>query len=514
MSVLLRRVLAALATLAVVAGCSSEGGTGTEVLVVSSVEVSPPGGSVVAGQTIQLSAIPRTSSGLAVTGRPTTWASANTGIATVSASGLVTGVAVGGPVNITATVDRVSATVPVTVTPVPVASVTVTPDQAGILIGEAVQLAATPRDAGGAALQGRPVTWSSDNAAIATVTPTGSVIGVAVGTTTIRATSEGKVGTASIVVGPRPASRLGFLVQPQGGTAGLPLGPAIQVAVQDNIGQTIPGATTSISLSLSDNPGGATLGGTLTANAVQGVATFADLTLDKVASGYTLRATAAPLSPALSNPFAIAAGAASQLAITTQPAGTAQSGIPLAPQPVVQLRDAFGNSVSQAGVSVTAALVGPGALLGGTTTVTTNASGAAVFTNLVLSGASGNYTLRFTASGLTAAESGPIALGAGTATQLAITTQPSASAQSGVPFGQQPVIQLRDGNGNNVAQGGIIVTAAIASGGGALGGVVTATTSASGQAIFADLAISGPVGPYTLVFGAPGLQSVTSGPSP
>ena len=64
----------------------------------------------------------------------------------------------------------------------------------------------------------------------------------------------------------------------------------MRVAVQDDIGGTVPSATTAITLSLADNPGNATLGGTLTANAVQGIATFADLVLNRAAAGYTLRA--------------------------------------------------------------------------------------------------------------------------------------------------------------------------------------------------------------------------------
>src|SRR2546430_15926727 len=59
---------------------------------------------------------------------------------------------------------------------------------------------------------------------------------------------------------------------------------------------------------------------------------------------------------------------------------------------------------------------------------------------------------------------------AGNATRLAIVTQPSASAQSGVPFPPQPVIQLQDGSGNAVGQANVAVGVKVQSGGGALGG--------------------------------------------
>jgi hypothetical protein len=95
-------------------------------------------------------------------------------------------------------------------------------------------------------------------------------------------------------------------------------------------------------------------------------------------------------------------------------------------------------------------------------------------------------------------------------TQLGITTQPSASAANGAAFAQQPVIQLRDASGYAVSQSGVVVTAAIASGGGTLGGTLTATTDAFGVATFTNLAITGIVGERTLTFTAPNLTSVTS----
>ena len=83
---------------------------------------------------------------------------------------------------------------------------------------------------------------------------------------------------------------------------------------------------------------------------------------------------------------------------------------------------------------------------------------------------------------------------AGGATQLALVTPPSASAQSGSPFAQQPVVQLQDGSGNAVSQAGVDVTATIATGGGTLGGTMTVQTDGAGTATFNDLDISGLIG--------------------
>src|SRR5439155_1671740 len=133
------------------------------------------------------------------------------------------------------------------------------------------------------------------------------------------------------------------------------------------------------------------------------------------------------------------------------------------------------------------------------------------FNGLAITGAAGDYTLRFDSGSLTPATSGTITLSAGTATQLTITTQPSATAASGAAFGQQPVIQVRDVAGNPVGGAGGAVTAAIATGRGTVGGTPAAATNGSGVARFTDLSMSGTGGCRTLRFGAPGLTAATSG---
>src|SRR5207302_90028 len=235
-----------------------------------------------------------------------------------------------------------------------------------------------------------------------------------------------------------------------------------------------------------------------------GVASFTNLAITGTTGDRTLSFSATGLTPAVSGTITVSAGAATQLTLTTQPSATAQSGVAFAQQPVVQLRDGDGNAVNQAGVTITAAIATGGGTLGGTVTAATNGSGVASFTNLSISGTAGDRTLSFSATGLTPAASGTVTVGAGAATQVTLTTQPSATAQSGVAFAQQPVVQLRDGAGNAVSQVGVTVTAAIATGGGTLGGTLTATTIAGGTASFTNLSISGTTGDRTLSFSATG----------
>jgi len=244
---------------------------------------------------------------------------------------------------------------------------------------------------------------------------------------------------------------------------------------------------------------------------VAGVATFSSLTLDKAGNGYSLTAASTGLGSATSSPFNVVAGAASQIAANSLTSQSDTVGLPVGAPPSVLVRDANGNPV--AGVSVTFTVTaGGGSIVPVTATpVVTNASGVGTLTSWTLGTVAGTNTVTATATGLTGS---PITFTAtavpGVATQLAIIQQPSATEQNAAVFARQPTVQLRDAFGNSVAQGGIVVTAAIQSGGGALGGTVTATTSAGGLATFTGLSITGTVGVRTLQFTSGILTPVTS----
>src|SRR5947209_4858948 len=81
-----------------------------------------------------------------------------------------------------------------------VASVTIAPSSASLHVGDTLRLSATPWDASGNILAGRSIAWTSDSTAVASVTSSGHVRAVAAGSSTIRATSEGKTGTAPVTV--------------------------------------------------------------------------------------------------------------------------------------------------------------------------------------------------------------------------------------------------------------------------------------------------------------------------
>ncbi|HSD31080.1 MAG TPA: Ig-like domain-containing protein [Gemmatimonadales bacterium] len=317
-------------------------------------------------------------------------------------------------------------------------------------------------------------------------------------------------GTITLTSG--NATKLGITTQPsssaQSGVA-FTTQPAIQI--QDASGNPVSQSGTVITATIASGPGGATLSNATATTNASGKATFSGLAINGLVGTYTLTFSGGGFTAATSNAINLSTGPATKLTITTQPSSSAQSGVGFGQQPVIQLRDAGGNAVSQSGVQVTATFAsGPSGTLSNAS-ANTNASGAASFSGLAITGPAGDYTLSFGSGSLTPVTSNTITLSAGSATKLGITTQPSSTAQAGVAFTTQPVIQVQDVSGNPVSQNGTLITATIASGpGGATLSNPTATTNSSGTATFSGLAINGLAGSYTLTFSGGGLTPVTS----
>jgi uncharacterized protein YjdB/alpha-tubulin suppressor-like RCC1 family protein len=178
---------------------------GEVVVPVSTVTVTPASAPTTVGATTQLTAVTKDAGGATLTGRTVTWTTSDSTKATVSAAGLVTGVAVG-TATITATSEGKTGTAAVTIAQAPVATVTVAPATVTVFTNSSTQFAATTKDANGTVLLGRAVTWSTSDATKATVNGAGVVSGVALGTVTITATSETKTGTAAVTVSLEPVA--------------------------------------------------------------------------------------------------------------------------------------------------------------------------------------------------------------------------------------------------------------------------------------------------------------------
>ncbi len=172
---------------------------------VATVTVAPASPSVVVGGTQQLTATLKDASGNTLTDRTVSWTTSDATKATVSSTGLVTAVAVGSA-TITATSEGMAGPSAVTILPVPVATVAVAPAALSVGVGGTQQLTAMLKDASGNTLTGRTVSWTTSDATKATVSSTGLVTAVAVGSATITASAGGVTGASVITVAPASAS--------------------------------------------------------------------------------------------------------------------------------------------------------------------------------------------------------------------------------------------------------------------------------------------------------------------
>lgn len=193
------------------------------------------------GATRALTITPKSGTGAALStvGRTVTGTSADASKGVVTADGIVTArgvTAAGTPVVLTITVDGKSETVNLTVTPAPV-SVELSPADTTLGFENTLQLTATVKDGTGATIAGAGVTWSTSNAAIASVSASGLVTGVEYGTATITATSGSVSATRSITVQVPPAETFeqDFALDPLGVPRKYPSG------LTDIRYQTVPG---------------------------------------------------------------------------------------------------------------------------------------------------------------------------------------------------------------------------------------------------------------------------------
>ena len=119
----------------------------------------------------------------------------------------------------------------------------------------------------------------------------------------IMACSEGGGGGDNF--GGGAPAKLAFIGQPSNTAPGASISPVVMIAVQDADGRTVTSSTLAITVVIRDNPSGGKLGGITCVKAVKGVATFANLSIDKPGIGYTLRASAGSGMIGTSNHFNI-----------------------------------------------------------------------------------------------------------------------------------------------------------------------------------------------------------------
>lgn len=294
-----------------------------------------------------------------------------------------------------------------------------------------------------------------------------------------------------------------------GGSTGPPPGPPVPARI--TLSQTGPlslvsGATSTVTASVTAADGRPVTATVTWSSSAPNVATVAEglITAVLVGSATITASVGAVTSAGLV--VTVTPGAPSQLGVRTQPGGAAVA-IPFTAQPVVEIRDAAGNTVTSSVVAVDVAVATGGGTLSGTSTATAVA-GVATFSGLTLTGVAGPRTLSFSAPGLSSATSGQFNLAPGNPSQLAMRQQPVAGAL-GAQFFTPAVVELRDVAGNVATGSSAPVSAAISFGGGTLGGAAT-VNAAAGVATFTDLTINGAVGDRELSFTVGTLPPVVS----
>jgi adhesin/invasin len=343
--------------------------------------------------------------------------------------------------------------------PKTVVSVAVSPSTSPLPVGTTLQLTATPQDGQGNPLSGHSVIWSSSDSAVATVNSSGVARGVALGTATISAQVDGITGTASVTVSAGPAAQLFLTSLPSTLVAGVVITPPIVVTARDVGGNVATGFTGNVTLSLGANPVGGTLMGTTTIAAGGGIATFADLHIDRSGSGYTFQAASGSLTTTASPPVTISPAQAVKLVFIADPS-TAVAGAAIAPAVQVVAADQFGNVSSFADSIGIAIGTNPadGTLSGATRVLTVN--GLASFDDLSIDRAGSGYTLTATTASLTSATSAGFAIGPATpsVTVSTLTASPSTIISSTGSSAATITATVRDAFGNPVP--GVIVTLA------------------------------------------------------
>ena len=152
------------------------------------------------GQTLQAVAVAKDAGGNTLTAFITTWTSSNTAVATVSSTGLITAAAAG-TATVTASTSGKTGSVSVTVSLVPVTSVTLSTAKA-VKIGRTMQVTSVLKNSTGGTLTSdqRSFVWATTDSTVATVSAAGVLTGLAAGTTVISCIIENKLGLLTVVV--------------------------------------------------------------------------------------------------------------------------------------------------------------------------------------------------------------------------------------------------------------------------------------------------------------------------
>ena len=325
-------------------------------------------------------------------------------------------------------------------------------------------------------------------------------VGVEATATGVTGSPQGFVATAQVAA----PTQLAFTVQTASVVAGGAIIPGFTVEARDGFGNVDPAYTGAVTLTLSGGNPLAVLGGTSTVNAVAGVATFADLTIDLIGTGYVLNASAGGLTGAASGAIAVTASTPATMAVS---AGDSQVGtvlLPLIDSVAFRVTDAFGNPVTGAAVTVAVTTGGGGVSPAGGPT---DANGE-VRTAWTLGAALGAQSITATVTGFPAVQTAASATAnAGGAVALVIASIPLSMTAG--QAGLTATVEARDAGGNLATSfiGDVIGRVET----GPTAGTDSAVVTAVGGVAFFPEVLFDKAGVYTVRFTAAGLTDALSG---
>ncbi len=450
----------------------------------AAVQITPRSGTAVSGNSFNFTAVAVDHNGVAIPNTPIVWNTLDPSIASIPSA--ASGTAIAGSVRGTARIVAQLLTGPIdqvtlNVLPLPTTIALQSGSGQSGLVGSTLAnpLVAFVTASDGLGVGGVTVTFAvtsgggSVGSATAVTTDAGLAqstwqLGSTVGTQTVSASAGTLAGsplTYTATARSLAAAKLAVTAQPGNATAGAKLTP-VTIAAQTAAGDPASAFTGAVTLALAGGTPGATLGGTVTVNAVAGVATFSNLTVNRSGTGYTLAASGPGLTGATTNSFDIATGAANQLGFTSQPASITAGAI-FGDPVTVTVEDLLGNVVTSFTGSVSIGLAAnPGAATLGGTKSANAVAGVATFSSLTVNRPGSGYTLAASATGLTPATSASFDVGAGAAAILQVI---AGAGQSASPHSALPTpitVRVTDIAGNGVA--GSTVTFAVVTGGGSL----------------------------------------------
>jgi hypothetical protein len=311
------------------------------------------------------------------------------------------------------------------------------------------------------------------------------------GSNTLQAT-DGSLTSAtssSFSIAPAAAAQLVFLQQPSDGATNSIISPAVVVAVEDQFGNTVTSGSPNVTVAVVRGPS-ATLNGTVTESAVDGIAIFSNLSLN-AGGDFVVEATDGTIA-ADSASFSITVApapvgsSANHLAFVQEPE-TLIAGAATPSAFVVDVEDLTGDFVTSSTSRMTLTILsGPkGATLHGTTTVVTN-DGVAAFSNVYLDVA-GDYTFQVKDGRLTTAISDSVVVDPAAPVKLVFVQQPS-NATAGNAIDPPVVVELKDRFNNIATNDDAAVTLSITfSPAGAVAAGDATVTPTNGLATFNDI---------------------------